>query len=106
DGNRDRLAASLQANGDLRKPVQIRRGPATVTGSCSGSTPLGAYPGRRAARPEPGDVFVRATCRSLAGGMVALRTRGAVASTCPLRRALVFSLCAAGHIAPTSRASC
>src|SRR5207244_13535588 len=39
----------------------------------SGSSHWVLHPGRRAARPEPGDLSVRATCRSLAGGMVALR---------------------------------
>src|ERR1051325_8388535 len=76
EGRPDTLAQSLEANADSRKPVRLRRGPATVTGSYDadrGSTPLG-LPGRRAVRPKPGDLFVRATCRSLAGGMVALRT--------------------------------
>src|SRR5918996_6110781 len=40
----------------------------------SGSTPLGNREGEPF-RPKPGDVSVRATSRSLAGGMVALRTR-------------------------------
>src|SRR5439155_1236911 len=52
------------------------RPPPLCRASRSGSNATGCHhPGRRAARPKPGDVFVRATCRSLAGGMVALRTR-------------------------------
>ncbi len=59
--------------------MRVRRGPATVTGSCRGSMPLG-HPGKASRlSPKPGDVFVRATCNSLAGGMV-------------LRRLLVFLL--------------
>src|SRR5213080_4342696 len=61
------------------------------------------HPGRRADRPKPGDLSVRATCRSLAGGMVALRTAQTLTHL-PLPSGVGFLLWAAGHIAPTSRA--
>src|SRR5439155_21444944 len=71
----DRLAiVAHTANGESRKPVRIRRGPATVTGMLVRSTVrprLNAtgchHSGRRADRPKPGDLSVRATCRSPAG---------------------------------------
>src|SRR5438309_8328405 len=90
DGNRDRLAASLQANGDLRKPVEIRRGPATVTGSCSGSTPLGAITreGGPLARSQETSPFAPPADPSREGWWRC--ARGAGASPSPHRRGWAF----------------
>src|SRR4051812_45622515 len=53
-----------------RKPVTIRRGPATVTGTSLAHTPLGNREGERES-PKPGDLPSRATRKPSGEGTVA-----------------------------------
>ena len=70
------------ANGDARKPVQYRCGPATVTGTASRTADLRSRrhwaTGKASEGPKPGDLSVRATMHTLGGGLVACRRPVAV----------------------------
>lgn len=55
-----KLEAQFDANGETRKPVKVRRGPATVSGIVPRSSRHWET-GKASGRPEPGDLSVRAT---------------------------------------------
>src|SRR5207302_10830742 len=103
----DRLAlVAHKANGESRKPVRIRRGPATVTGISHGSTPLGVFTreGEPTARSQETSPFAPPVDPSREGWWRCAPRAGANPS--PLPSGVGFLLCAAGHIAPTSPACC
>ena len=74
----DPVEQSKYANGDARKPVKHRRGPATVTGTTSDvdlRSQRHWVTGKASEGPKPGDLSVRATMHTLGGGSVACRRR-------------------------------